>query len=227
MPSISVIVPVLNEEKNIAGALSSIPRAVHDEIIVVDGGSDDSTVAVAARFTDRVISSSRGRAVQMNRGAEFARSEFLLFLHADCRLPANCFDMIRDVLSRPGVAAGAFDLSIDHPSFRFRIIEWGANLRSRVTSIPYGDQGLFLRRDLFFRMGGFPKLSLMEDIAIARKLKKCGRMVFVRERIVTSPRRWLKEGIVHTTVRDWWLAVSYSIFNVSPEVLKRYYEDVR
>lgn len=227
VPGISIIVPVLNEEQNIAGTLSSIPRSRHDEVIVVDGGSEDRTASVAAEYTASVVSSPRGRAVQMNRGAELARSDYLLFLHADCRLPENGLDAVRQVLGKTGIAAGAFDLSIDHPSFRFRIIEFGANARSRLTSIPYGDQGLFLKKDLFFRAGGFPEVPLMEDIAIAGKLKKYGRVVFLRERIVTSPRRWLTEGIVYTTFRDWCLALSYSVFNVPPEILKRYYEDVR
>lgn len=227
MPRISVIVPVLNEEQTLADTLSSIPRSLPHEIIVVDGGSEDRTASVAAEFTDCVVTTSRGRAVQMNHGAELARGEYLLFLHADCKLPKSALEMICEVLSMRGVVAGAFDLAIDHPSFRFRIIEFGANARSRLTSVPYGDQGLFLRKDVFSGVGGFPVLPIMEDIAIARKLKKCGRIVFVRHPISASPRRWLKEGVFYTTFRDWGMALSYSLFNVSPDVLKRYYEDVR
>ncbi len=163
----------------------------------------------------------------MNFGAAQAEGSILLFLHADCRLPDAGFGIIRDVLQKQEIAAGAFDLSITHPKAYFRLIEWGANRRSRFTSIPYGDQGMFMRRETFRQLGGFADLPLMEDIEISRRLKSIGKIAFVRPPITTSPRRWLKEGPFYTTVRDWTLALSFAFFNVSPHRLIRYYEDIR
>lgn len=225
--NISVIIPVLDEENHIAETLSAIPCSDCEELIVVDGGSRDRTVSLAAEFTKKVFVTRRGRGRQMNFGAGRAQGEILLFLHADCRLPDHGFAMIRKVLREDGIAAGAFDLAVDHPSFRFRIIEIGANVRSRITSVPYGDQGVFMRREVFHAVGGFPDIPLMEDIAMARKLKKRGKIRFIRPPIRTSPRRWLEEGLIYTTFRDWTLALSYSVFNVSPDKLEKFYRDVR
>lgn len=224
---ISIILPVLNEETHISQILSAIPISDREELIVVDGGSRDRTVSFAAEFTKNVFMTRRGRGHQMNFGAERAGGEILLFLHADCRLPDNAFRAIRQVLSNTEISAGAFDLVIDHPSIWFRIIEIGANFRSRMTSVPYGDQGVFMRKEVFLAVGGFPDIPLMEDIAMARELKKRGKISFIRSPIRTSPRRWLKEGPIYTTLRDWTLAVSYSVFNVSPKRLQRFYRDVR
>ena len=135
--------------------------------------------------------------------------------------------MIRGVLGDKGVAAGAFFLSIAAPKLRFRIIEHVTNLRARVTSLLYGDQGMFLRKEVFQRIGGFADIPLMEDIEISGRLRKEGKVVFVRPPIVSSPRRWLNEGVIHTTLRDWFIAFSYTFLNVSPHSLIKYYRDVR
>jgi rSAM/selenodomain-associated transferase 2 len=224
---ITVVMPVLNEEIVLNETLSSLHITDREELIVVDGGSSDKTLSIAQKFTDRVYITKRGRGHQMNFGAGKADGEVLLFLHADCILPTEAFGIIRKVLKDKRISAGAFDLSIDHPKLLFRIMEFGANLRSRVTSIPYGDQGLFMKREVFEQLGGFPDISLMEDIEISRKLKKIGIISFVRPPIKTSPRRWLQEGPLFTTLRDWTIAVSFRFLKVSPDRLIKYYEDVR
>jgi rSAM/selenodomain-associated transferase 2 len=220
-------VPVLNEEKVLHKTLSALNITHSEELIVVDGGSTDRTVSIAYEFTDKVYVTKKGRGHQMNFGAKRANGNAFLFLHADCFLPPEGFRIVREVLKDENVSAGAFDLSIAHPGLHFRIIEWGANLRSRITSIAYGDQGIFMTKEVFDRVGGFTEMPLLEDIEISRRLKKIGKIVFVRPPIRTSPRRWLKEGLVFTTLRDWAIALSYSFFNVPPERLVKYYEDVR
>jgi rSAM/selenodomain-associated transferase 2 len=227
MKKITLVMPVLNEEIVLNETLSSLHLTDREELIVIDGGSADNTVSVAQKFTDRIYITKRGRGHQMNFGAGKADGDILLFLHADCILPTEAFGMIRNVLKDKRISAGAFDLSIVHPQLRFRIIEYGANLRSRVTCIPYGDQGLFMKREVFDQLGGFPDIPLMEDIEISKGLKRIGKIVFVRPPIKTSPRRWLKEGPVFTTLRDWAIAVSFAFFKVSPYRLTKYYEDVR
>lgn len=224
---VTVIMPVLNEAKILCDTLSQLHLSKNEELIVVDGGSTDETVSMAREFTHKVFVAGKGRAHVMNFGAQRAEGDILLFLHADCILPDEGFRIIREALGDENIVAGAFDLSIAHPKLRFRVIEFGANLRSRVTSIPYGDQGIFLRKKEFERIGGYAEIPLMEDIEISIRLKKRGRIAFVRPPIKTSPRRWLKEGELYTTLRDWMNALSYSFLRVSPESLRKYYKDVR
>lgn len=219
--------PVLNEAKTIRITLSLLHISNKEELIVVDGGSTDDTITIAREFTDKVFTTDTGRAHVMNFGAGKAEGDILLFLHADCILPDDGFRIIREVLKDNKVSAGAFDLSIADPNPRFRLIEFGANLRSRVTSIPYGDQGIFMRKKVFKSIGGYADIPLMEDIEISKRLKKTGRIVFVRPPIKASPRRWLEEGALYTTLRDWMNALTYSFFRVSPERLKKLYKDVR
>jgi rSAM/selenodomain-associated transferase 2 len=224
---ISIIMPVLNEAKPLGNKLSRLNLSNNEELIVVDGESSDGTVSIAREFTDRVFITRTGRASVMNFGAGKANGDILLFLHSDCILPDRGFSMIRGVLSDPDVAAGAFFLSIADPKLRFRIIESVTNLRARATSLLYGDQGMFLRKDVFQRIGGFADIPLMEDIEISGRLKKEGRVVFIRPPIVSSPRRWLNEGAIYTTLRDWLIAFLYTYLNVSPQSLIKYYRDVR
>ncbi len=219
--------PVLNEGKILHDTLSALKLSNNEELIVVDGGSTDETVSVANEFAEKVFITRSGRGHQMNYGAERSDGDLLLFLHADCVLPDEGFKIIREVLKDNSVAAGAFDLRITHSELWFRIIEFGANLRSRVTSVPYGDQGLFMSKDVYNRIGGFADIPLMEDIEISGRLKKKGRIVFVRPAIRTSPRRWFKEGLICTTLRDWAIALSYTFLKVSPQRLIKYYKDVR
>ncbi len=163
----------------------------------------------------------------MNFGAGKAGGKILLFLHADCILPDNGFTLIRDALGNGDIAAGAFSLRIDHPGFGFKLIESVANIRSRMTSLIYGDQGMFLRKKVFDYIGGFADIPLMEDIEISRRLRKEGKIVFIKPPITASARRWLKEGLIYTTLRDWTIAFSYTFIKISPEKLIKHYKEVR
>lgn len=219
--------PVLDEEGYLERTLSLLRLTPDEELIVVDGGSTDNTTALARACTEKVFITSAGRSRQMNLGAKEAMGEILLFLHADCVLPSDAFGMVRQALEDESVSAGAFDLRIDHPSLLFRLIEFGANLRSRLTRMPYGDQAIFLGKDTFERAGGFSDIPLMEDVDLSNRLKRMGKIVFLGRSVLASPRRWLREGAIYTTLRDWALVVAYSVFNVRPERLARYYGNVR
>ena len=229
---ISVIMPALNEEAGIGDALKAIrdeavSSASEVEVIVVDGGSDDKTCEVAAEFAHVMVSSERGRAVQMNAGALCATGDVLLFMHADCIVPAGVFGLMLEALDKDEVVAGAFDLKIDHDSVWARSVEWSANWRTRIFRLAYGDQGLFMTAQTFRVLGGFAQMPLMEDIEMGFRLKKMGRVFFVRSPMCASPRRWLKEGVIYTTLKDWVLAFSYYVLKISPKRLARYYGDAR
>ncbi len=239
---ISVIIPALNEESCIADTLRALRdeyarvKSVADievEIIVVDGGSRDSTCDIAAGLADHVITSHRGRAVQMNAGAAEASGNIFFFMHSDCIIPREAFSLIQDVLDKEEAVAGAFDLRIGHDSAWARAVEWMANRRSRLTRVPYGDQGLFMSKETFEASGGFEPIALMEDIAMGMRLRRMnqkgqiGSLVIIRAPMTASPRRWLKDGVVRTTLRDWALAFSYLVLKVPPKRLARYYGDVR
>lgn len=219
--------PVLNEAQGLHATLSGLSLTDREELIIVDGGSTDATLQIAREFTSLIFSSEKGRARQMNFGAEKAAGDVFLFLHADCSLPEKGFDIVRRTVRDSAVAAGAFNIRIDHPGLSFRVIESAANLRSRVTGIAYGDQGIFMRRETFRSMGGFALIPLMEDIEIGRRLRKIGKIAFLGHPIRVSPRRWLKEGLVYTTLRDWGIALSYTLLRRPPDELARYYKDVR
>jgi rSAM/selenodomain-associated transferase 2 len=224
---ISIIIPVFNEEKALRSYLQQLRLSENEELIVVDGGSTDETVAIAREFSDKVFSTETGRASVMNYGAERASGEILLFLHADCKLPENVFNIIKTRLSESHVAAGAFLLKIDHKGAGFRMIESVSNWRAKMTGLLYGDQGMFLKKDLFEKIGGFADIPLMEDIEISGRLKKEGKIIFVSPPITVSPRRWVNEGIIYTTLRDWYIAFSYTFLKVSPEKLIKYYREIR
>jgi len=224
---ISIIIPVYNESAILRERLNRLFLTDREELIIVDGGSIDNTVAIAREFTDNVFIEKTGRASVMNSGAVKASGDILLFLHADSTLPSNGFSVIRSTLRDRSVAAGAFHLGIESPCLRFRIIEYASNLRAKFTSFIYGDQAMFVRKELFDRIGGFADIPLMEDIEISRRLKKLGKIMFVRPPVQSSPRRWMAEGLFYTTLRDWIIAFLYTLMNVSPERLIKYYRNVR
>jgi rSAM/selenodomain-associated transferase 2 len=225
-PSVSVIVPVLNEELAIGPALESVLRLDPDEILVVDGGSLDKSREVAAAMGVNVISSERGRARQMNLGARLARGEVLLFLHADTRLPDSALADIHRALQDPNVAGGRFDVSLDGAGWMLKMVGAMISLRSRLSRVATGDQAIFIRREIFTRLGGYPDIPLMEDVAFSRALKRVGKVACLKSRVVTSARRWQTEGIWRTIFRMWALKSLY-LLGVSPFWLKRFYGDAR
>jgi rSAM/selenodomain-associated transferase 2 len=221
---ISVIIPTLNEAAALPAALASLRTQKPHEIIVVDGGSSDGTTELAGEV--RVLTGVRGRAAQMNFGAKHATSDGLLFLHADCTLEDGALDEAARLLQRPNVAAGCFRMTVPRGEWLYRSIDASATARVRLFGIIYGDQGLFLRRDVFERVGGFPELRLMEDVFLSLKLRRLGRVVVARSRIYVSARRWQRVGIVRQTLRNWALTAAATA-GVHPDRLARYYPVVR
>jgi rSAM/selenodomain-associated transferase 2 len=197
-------------------------RARGAEIIVVDGGSADETVALATSLADRVVTSARGRAFQMNAGAAFAKGDVLLFLHADTRLPPDGDCLIVEGLAQSHRKWGRFDVAIEgkHPLFPF--IAASMNTRSRLTGIATGDQAMFMTREAFNASGGFPEIALMEDITLARNLKRISPPLCLRARVTTSGRRWQQRGVVRTILLMWRLRATY-FFGADPEDLARRY----
>jgi len=223
-PTLSVIIPVLDEAANIVAALEALAplRSRGVEIIIADGGSRDATAALARPFADCVIVSARGRATQMNAGAAAARGEVLLFLHADTRLPADADRLILEGLAQSRRAWGRFDVTIEGRHPLFPIIAWFMNTRSRLTGIATGDQAMFVRRAAFDAAGGFPGIALMEDIAFARRLKRVSPPLSLRARVTTSGRRWEKRGVLRMIVLMWRLRLAYFLGADPQELARRY-----
>ena len=223
---ISVIIPALNEEKNIAATLAELQRLKPDEMIVVDGGSSDRTREICQRFSVEFYPSRPGRARQMNFGAQRASGDVLLFLHADTRLPLSAFNDIRAALQYQKVLGGRFDLQLDDPRPMLKLIGFMISLRSRFSKVGTGDQAIFVRREIFAELGGYPDIPLMEDVAFSRALKRRGAVACLRSRVVTSARRWEVDGIWRTIFKMWTLKSLY-LLGISPVRLKRYYGDTR
>jgi rSAM/selenodomain-associated transferase 2 len=219
---ISIIIPVLNEAKNIASVLASTQPSKNVEVIVVDGSSQDDTVAIAQACGVKVLSAPTGRANQMNVGAAAATGNILLFLHADTRLPAEFDKLVRTTLAQPGVIAGAFALRIDASLWSLRLIETGVNWRSRWLQMPYGDQAIFLTAEVFDQIGKFPEFPIMEDFEIMRRLRRCGRIAIIGEPILTSSRHWLQKGVCKTTLMNQ-IAIASYLLGTSPARIARWY----
>ncbi len=222
---ISIVVPALNEESVLAESLANLRAQAPHEIIVVDGGSTDATI-VRAGQADLVLNGPRGRAAQMNHGAAHATGDILLFLHADCLLEAGALAAVGRALNHPRTVAGCFRMQVRAGGWLYRSIDACATARVRFTGIVYGDQGLFLRRETFTALGGFPRVRLMEDVLLSLRLRNLGRIAVVPRRIFVSARRWQRQGIIRQTLRNWGLT-ALAAAGVHPDRLARFYPSVR
>jgi rSAM/selenodomain-associated transferase 2 len=224
MTSLSIVMPVLDEAAGIIATLESLAplRERGAELIVVDGGSRDATVARARPLADRVIDGPRGRARQMNAGAAVARAPTLLFLHADTHLPEGADRLIAQALGVAPLAWGRFDVEIEGRSRMLRVVAAMMNARSRLSGIATGDQAMFMTRAAFEKAGGFPDQPLMEDIELSARLKRLSAPTCLRERVITSGRRWEQRGVWRTIVLMWRLRLLYAL-GVSADRLAPWY----
>jgi rSAM/selenodomain-associated transferase 2 len=220
---VSIIIPVLNESLHITETLEHLQqyRDQGHEIIVVDGGSYDNTVLCATNLSDRVVKSKPGRAMQMNAGVKYAQNDALLFLHADTVLPVGACDLIIDALCSDN-AWGRFDVRLSGKNWMFRVIENLMSWRSRLTSIATGDQAIFVLKRLFIDAGAYPEIRLMEDIALSKELRNYKKPVCIKNQVVTSSRKWEKNGVLKTVLLMWRLRLMY-FFGASPDKLARSY----
>jgi len=219
---ISVIIPSLNEGDTLEGSLRDLfGQAGNFEIIVADGGSTDGTRGVVERFPGvKFVPSGGGRGRQMNEGARRARGEIFLFLHADTTMPAEAFLTIEGALADSSVSAGSFSLEFDHPGIFFRFLSSFG--RINYPFFTYGDQGLFLRAGTFQGIGGFKEIPVMEDVEIQKRLRKAGRFVKLKEAVVTSARRYLRNGPLRQHLITTGVVLLYHL-GVSPHLLGRWY----
>ena len=219
---ISIIIPTLNEEKNLENLLEQLRKLKTErtEIIVSDGGSTDNTRSVAERFADTTVISQRGRALQLNAGANYATGEILWFLHSDSKL---YFDYEAEIISQLSTRSwGWCTTKLDSAKWIFRLIESMMNLRSKMTHIATGDQGFFVRKTLFIQVNKFPEIPLMEDIVMSRKLKRIGKPYVSKNEIHTSCRKWEQEGPIRTIFHMWILRARF-FFGASSERLAKVY----
>ncbi len=226
--TVSIIIPTLNEESCIGETLGRLRGQRPHQLIVVDGGSSDATCTLArsaSEGADLVLDSPPGRAAQMNLGAIHASGEVFLFLHADCWLEPLALQEVEEILHGRYVA-GCFQMTVAAPAMVYRLIEAAASARVHLTGLVYGDQGLFLRRETFHRLGGFPPLRFMEDLFFSKELRRHGRIAVARKRIFVSPRRWQRTGIVRQTLRNWTLT-ALAAGGTSPDRLAAWYPAVR
>ena len=228
---ISVIIPTLNESSTIARTLTRTVALGFDEIVVSDGGSTDSTIqmiqACCARVpTARLVTAPTGRARQMNQGVKACRNDIVLFLHADTELPPNAKAVIESTMEDPQIVGGRFDVRFDRPSRWGTVISWFMNRRSRLSGIATGDQAIFVRRQVFERMGGFPDIPLMEDIEFTRRLKRQGPTAALTDCVTTSFRRWERNGPFRTILLMWTLRFLYWL-GISPTRLNNFYKAIR
>ncbi|MQA90310.1 MAG: glycosyltransferase [Gemmatimonas sp.] len=220
---LSIVIPTLNEGPYLGGLLEDVARLrISNEVIVVDGGSSDNTANVASAAGAEVLTRSPGRGEQLRAGAEAASGLVLCFLHADVRLEARAREEIESYVATSPPYAVAFRLQIDAPGLVYRLLERGANLRSRLLGLPYGDQGLLLSREAYERAGGYPSIPIMEDVALVRRLRQSAGLRLLRGRVIVSPRRWLRDGPITRTVINLSLLIRY-LAGASPHRLARRY----
>ena len=219
---LSVIIPALNEAANIRRAVESAWRAGASEVLVVDGGSTDETPQIAAALDCRLIRAARGRSIQQNAGAKLARGDVLLFLHADGALAEGVANQIERTMVKPRALHGALRQHIEAPGMGYRLLERGNAVRVRLLGLPYGDQAIFVRRSTFEELGGFPEVTLLEDLILMQRLRQRAWPVLLPGPVFVNPRRWQARGIMGQTLRNWRIVAAYSL-GVPPERLAGLY----
>jgi rSAM/selenodomain-associated transferase 2 len=220
---ISIIIPTINEEYKIEQLLNSLQplRQLGHEVIVVDGGSFDSTVSLALPLCDHICQSTKSRSVQMNSGVRKASGHCFIFLHADTLLPDNILELFSKINSIEN-QWGRFDIRLTGHEWIFRVIEKCMNSRSRLTGIVTGDQAIFVGKALFAEVNGYPEIALMEDIAISKLLMKYSKPVCIREKVISSSRRWEKNGVIKTIIKMWVFRLLYFFCYDTNQLAKRY-----
>lgn len=223
--TIGIIIPVLNEAATIGQTLRQLQQHPEVEIIVVDGGSADDTVAIAQQMGVKAITVvGQGRAGQMNAGANIAEGKILLFLHGDTQLPDNFVSLVLRTLKQSGVIAGAFELAISGEAKSLRWIELLVKWRSRLLSLPYGDQAIFISKTAFDQLEGYAQLPIMEDFEFIQRAKKHGKIAIAPAAVTTSGRRWQKLGVWQTTLINQLMIAGYYL-GISPVKLSNFYRN--
>jgi len=225
MEDISVIIPVYNEETTIGQLLRSLRYFKDLDIVIVDGGSTDKTASIAKDAGVRFIKAEKGRASQMNKGAKYAERPILMFLHADTWPGAGSLRSIKEYIDK-GFIGGCLTQEIDSTGFIYKIIQASGNIRARFFKIFYGDQAIFVKKDIFLKIGCFDEVEFFEDILLSRKLKRVGKTCVLSEKIYTSKRRWEKQGIVKTTLINWLMRCGF-LLQIPAAGLKKIYKDIR
>tara|TARA_B100001123_G_scaffold436537_1_gene567000 strand:- start:212 stop:877 length:666 start_codon:yes stop_codon:yes gene_type:complete len=208
---VSIIVPTLNEAKCLGETLTYIQQLSPHEVIVSDGGSVDGTLEIAAKFTENVVTGPAGRSLQMNAGARIATGDIFLFLHADNHIESASYEKMSHSMENSEEIGGAFSLCIVSDKWSLRLITRLANLRSKYLGMAYGDQAFFVKKRIFHKMNGFAKLPICEDIDFFKRLRNLGPVILLSEKTLTSPRRWYKEGIWITTIKNILIATLFKL----------------
>lgn len=220
-PSLAIVIPVYNEAKILAKTLKMLDKLTVEEIIFVDGGSTDSSKTLISKAGHTCLQSGLGRGQQMNFGTKSSQSDIILYLHVDTSISSSNISNIKKSYNH-GFISGRFDVTFTNKSLSYSIISFFINLRSRVSNISTGDQAIFVRRDVMEQLGGYPEIALMEDVALSKRLKRLGRMISLRDKIITSSRRWEENGPVKTVLLMWKIRFLYWA-GVSPDKLAKLY----
>jgi rSAM/selenodomain-associated transferase 2 len=224
----SIIVPVFHEGERINHLIEYLNCLESDkifEIIIVDGCQGKDTLSAIQSKEVIKILSEQGRAKQMNAGASIAKGKILIFLHADTELPIQALKRINSIIEQKEYVGGAFDLGIKSDKFIFKVIGTLSSFRSRLNRIPFGDQAIFIRREYFNQIGGYQEIPLMEEVELMRRIKKSGNKILIfYDRVMTSPRRWEKKGVIYCTLRNWTLQALYFL-GIPPDKLARFYKN--
>jgi rSAM/selenodomain-associated transferase 2 len=223
---VSIIVPTLNEAQGLTETLTQIQQLLPYELVISDGGSHDDTLEIAEEFTEHLVKGSAGRALQMNAGARVATGDIFLFLHADSRIEPASYEKMLHFLGDSEKIGGAFSLCIDSDKWSLRLIARLANLRSKYFGMAYGDQAFFVKNSTFQQMNGFAEFPICEDIDFFKRLRKLGPVILLKEKAFTSSRRWLKEGIWFTTLRNILIATLFKL-GFPPRILTKWYQAIR